>query len=222
MSVDDRAVMLDRHSGRRSWNRARLGVVAGEHIFEVEGHEGGGATGLRMRELPEIVQPMLRQTLNLLPRLTGPCEDPWWIVGSAAMTLIGLQGLEVTDVDLIMTPQDARRVLAAVDLPNQADGGAGHARSDVFGRIVEHALPIEIMGGLQLRGDEGWRRVEPQTREIFRLDTGPIYTPSAQELRELTLASGRPKDLVRARALGERLLRGQGTSPSVGPRSAMS
>lgn len=72
-------------------------------------------------------------------------NDPWWIIGSAAVVLHG-GDTTVADVDVLTTAAGARAVCAAWGrVPGAA---APHERfaSVVFERLMDAPLPIELMG----------------------------------------------------------------------------
>ena len=127
-------------------------------------------------------------------------QDPWWLIGGAA---VGLQGVQsaIPDVDVVMSARDARQVLSRLNIPPGQDGGTALFRSEVFGRWVEPPLPVEFMGGFQIRTQEGWQPVEPATRQSFLVDERIVHAPSRPELIEICRRFGRPKDLARAEAL---------------------
>jgi hypothetical protein len=129
-------------------------------------------------------------------------QDPWWLIGGAA---IGLQGVEadIPDVDVVMSPRDAWQVLLELNIPPHQDGGTALFRSEVFGRWMGPPLPVEFMGGFQIRTQEGWRPLEPATRQSFLIDGRMLYAPSRPELIEICRLFGRPKDLARAVALAQ-------------------
>jgi hypothetical protein len=128
-------------------------------------------------------------------------RDPWWLIGGAAIGLHGVQSA-IPDVDVVMSPQDARQVLLELNILPAEDGGTALFRSEVFGRWTMLPLPVEIMGGFQIRTQEGWRPLVPATREPFPVDGRTLYVPSRRELIEICRLFGRPKDLARAGALG--------------------
>ncbi len=141
------------------------------------------------------------QTLLMVADALAGTQDPWWLIGGAA---IGLQGVEadIPDVDVVMSRRDARQVLLELKVPPGRDGGTALFRSEVFGRWTAPPLTVEFMGGFQVQTQEGWRPLEPATREAFPVDGRILYAPSGQELIGICRLFGRPKDLARAEALG--------------------
>lgn len=124
--------------------------------------------------------------------------DDWWIIGSAAAALSGAALAEINDVDLLLSERDARALIdrwrARV---RSAVGPSGQFRSKVFAHFAELPLPVDVMGGFEMRVGGAWRNVVPLTRER----RGGVYTPSIAEQIELLEAMGREKDRQRIAAL---------------------
>jgi hypothetical protein len=130
--------------------------------------------------------------------VAGDAADSWWIIGSAAVALVGGAVDEVRDVDVLMSSADASNLLARV--------GSGPARrepdqrfsSDVFGTWKAPPLPVEFMGGFCYCSTGLWRPVRPVTRDAVGVDGRTLFVPSAAELKALLLGFGRDKDIARA------------------------
>lgn len=119
--------------------------------------------------------------------------DPWWVIGSAAMALHGAQGLEVGDIDLLMSRRDAAALLRRQTVEPRPGVPGGRFRSDVFGRWRAGAVTVEVMGGLHV--DE--MALVPRSRVAI----GRLYVPDVAELIAMCVSFGRPKDVARAQAL---------------------
>jgi len=78
--------------------------------------------------------------------------------------------------------------------------GADRFRSR-FARFRFPGLPLELMGGLELHGPQGWQPV--RVRETVRADCGGIAVPIPAPAEQVRLLQGfaRPKDLQRAALL---------------------
>lgn len=128
-------------------------------------------------------------------------HDPWWIVGSAAAALSGVEGFAPGDVDLLTSERDAEALIArhrdAVDggyLP--AEGGRFRSR---FARFAFAPMPVEVMGGLEVRREGRWDRVEI-AQGLADAPAG-VPLPSLDEQIRLFEWFGREKDLDKARRL---------------------
>jgi hypothetical protein len=114
---------------------------------------------------------------------------PWSLIGSGALILLGVPLEGAADLDVVTSVHGAGRLRSAwsgwleASEPKTPDGPF---RSDDFARYVTPWGPVEVMGGLRVRG------------RLFDVSR-PIPT-AAEQLRILRLF-GRPKDLAKAARL---------------------
>ena len=66
------------------------------------------------REKPDLLTPSLRHSLAMLAGAVADAADDWWIIGSSAVALHGANVQRVRDVDLLMSANDAERLLRRV------------------------------------------------------------------------------------------------------------
>ncbi|MEA3060603.1 MAG: hypothetical protein QOJ94_384 [Sphingomonadales bacterium] len=109
------------------------------------------------------------------------------------MALHGVAGLEVGDVDLLMSRRDAAALLRSKGVEPAPGEAGGRFHSDVFGRWGAGAYVVETMGGFHVDG----RELVPETR----IASGGLFVPSVAELVAMCELFGRPKDAERARRL---------------------
>jgi len=128
----------------------------------------------------------------LLDRLAPDLDAfaaPWSLIGSGALILLGVPLDEAADLDVVTSIDGARRLRAAwAEWLDAAEPKApdGPFRSEDFACYGTPWGPVEVMGGLRVRGRP--------------LDvTGPI--PSAAEQLRILRLFGRPKDLAKAERL---------------------
>jgi hypothetical protein len=138
----------------------------------------------------------LKQTLDMVAEAAGELREPWWIIGSAAAVLAGLDE-QVADVDLLTGAAGARQLLRRWAVVPAAPSPSPLFASDIFGRLTTAPLPIEIMGGLRVRGD----RLLPATRMAVPWGDRQLYTPGVPEQIAILRLFGRDKDLERAERL---------------------
>lgn len=135
-----------------------------------------------------------------LPELARTFRDPWWIIGSAAMALIGVPEIAPQDIDVLCSRDDALRLQAAWAV--HADG-VYRPQDDAcfrstFARFTHLPMPLEVMGDLDVMTPEGWRPL--RVLEDAAVDVGghAIRVPTLAEQQRIFLLFGRPKDLAKA------------------------
>lgn len=114
---------------------------------------------------------------------------PWALIGSAALILLDVPLETAADLDVVTGVDGARRLRAAWAgwlEPGEPKAPDGPFRSEDFARYVTPWGPVEIMGGLRVRGRA--------------LDVAGPIPPAPEQLRILRLF-GRPKDLEKAARL---------------------
>ncbi len=139
---------------------------------------------------------MLAAALSQVAAALRPAHDPWWVIGSAAVRLHGVE-TSVDDIDLLLSQRDAERLL--VTWPGERTVGAASERfrSSPFACLHGAAMPIEIMADLQVCAAGVWRPVRPQTR----VAKGEVFVPAHAELAAILRSFGRAKDVGRAALL---------------------
>jgi hypothetical protein len=150
------------------------------------------AVRVRRSDMTDTRPDRLAASLDEIAHAMAATTEPWWIIGSAAVVLHGVD-TSVPDVDVLCGKADAAALLAALGgqvLPADVDPVF---RSAVFGRCGGTPLPVEVMAGLTVRGAP----VRLATREW----RGGAPVPSRGELVALLRRFGRAKDLARARSL---------------------
>ncbi|MBB5357748.1 hypothetical protein HDE76_000930 [Rhodanobacter sp. ANJX3] len=138
----------------------------------------------------------------VLPDLRSRCRDPWVVIGSAAACLVGAD-VSVADLDLLTSVRDAdalrdrwQRQHDAVHRPD----GAERFRSR-FARYRFVGLPVEVMGGLEVFGPDGWMPL--RIDRIVHVSIAGLSVPVpaiAEQIRVLD-GFGRPKDRARMAVL---------------------
>lgn len=143
---------------------------------------------------------------RLLERLAPALErvgEPWVIIGSGALMILGLPLEDCPDLDILTTAAGAERLEGAW-AEWRAGGYAPDPVAPFRSRFSRYEAPeggFEVMGDLELNTAEGWRpvRAEAVERRAFGRGAWPIPT-GTEQLRILRLF-GRPKDLAKAAEL---------------------
>jgi len=139
----------------------------------------------------------LRDTLVAVARRLADATDPWWVIGSTATVLHGLDAGPVGDVDVVASAADARRLAPDPDVVVTDEDGTDLLRSDVFAHLTGLQVKVEILGGLHVRGVP----LTIATREPVCVAGATVYVPAREELIRILRLFGRPKDIERAEAL---------------------
>jgi hypothetical protein len=143
-----------------------------------------------------LADPSLTQTLDTVAEAASILQQPWWIIGSAAAVLAGLDE-QVADVDLLTSEADARRLLHAWGTEAQPPSPSPLFASTLFARVGLGPLPIEVMAGTQVRGEP----LAPRTRVAVPWGDRRLYIPDKAEQIAILRRFGRDKDLRRAQRL---------------------
>jgi hypothetical protein len=141
----------------------------------------------------------LEPTLAEVARVGATLQDEWWVIGSAAIALTGVD-IEVLDVDLLVSERDARTLLGGWATPTAVASDQDRFRS-VAGEHAGTPIPIQVMGRLEVNVEDAWVPIAPTTRVTIDLSGGTVYTPDPDDLLALLLMFRRPQDLVRAEML---------------------
>ena len=149
------------------------------------------------------VSPALYRTLTqIVPDLYVHCIDPWCLIGSAAALLAGAD-VGVADVDVLVSRDDAERLMtlwASVREEAHEPADAERFRSH-FARFRFPAMPVEIMGGLELNGAAGWQPVSAGRLMVVGVDGQAVPVPSVADQVRILESFGRDKDRQRAASL---------------------
>lgn len=133
-----------------------------------------------------------------VPDLQRHCRDPWVLIGSAAAWLTGAEVM-VADLDVLTSARDAETMIEQWQMRRDARAAPAAAERfrSHFARFAFPELAVEVMGGLEVFGDAGWKRVA--FAEIITVDFAGLAIPIpaiAEQVRVLE-SFGRPKDRQR-------------------------
>lgn len=143
----------------------------------------------------------LSQALQAIGPALRLADHPWWLIGSGAVALHGIEAGPVADLDVLLDERDCPAVFARLGVPVAPGKADDRFRSAVFQRWAGASLPVELFAGFALREQGVWRPLVPQTRLAIAVGGETVYVPEREELAEILRRFGRPKDLRRAAAL---------------------
>jgi len=137
-----------------------------------------------------------------VPDLYRCCPDPWTLIGSAAAWLAGAE-VTVADLDVLTSAGDAQTLIGQWRTRRDASWiaeGSDRFRSR-FARFGFPGMPVEVMGGLELCGANGWEPVQVGERVMVDVAGLAVPIPSLAEQVRILQGFGRPKDMRRAALL---------------------
>ena len=145
--------------------------------------------------------PGLAETLARIAPDLHALAEPWWLIGSAAMVLHGVDLAQIDDIDILTTPTGARRLAARWGVEPTTPGPSERFDSEVFFQKFDTPLAVEVMAGFRVKAVQGWTAILPKTRVALAWPGGPWFAPSRAELLDMLALFGRPQDLERAALL---------------------
>jgi len=146
----------------------------------------------------------LHDTIRAVGWVLQDAHSPWWIISGAAAALYGARPIQVSDVDVMISVEDARRLFPRIGLEQAVPAPHPRFRSEIFGRWQSCPLVVEFMANFELRYLDGmWRPMIPQTRRMIMLDDTMIFLPELAELKDMFTRFGRPKDQERNALLSQ-------------------
>ncbi len=140
-------------------------------------------------------------TLTLCAQQLQTAKDPWWVIGSTAVALQGVDPGPINDIDILVSVPDAKRLAENWQCPNTANTGSEWFRSQVLLKPDFGCFPVEVMAGLEFRALDKWLLLAPKTRQEIYRDTHSLFVPNRPELIKILRSFGREKDIRRANLL---------------------
>ena len=133
-------------------------------------------------------------------------RDDWWIIGSAAMVLCGVSGIEPEDVDILGSRATVGHFLHRWGVEAGEPGPNARFRSYPYVKVqLAGCTPIETMGDLQVLHNDEWLPLRPTTRIAVQTGSGVVHVPALGEQAEILRIFGRENDLAKLRRI-ERML----------------
>lgn len=141
----------------------------------------------------------LEKSLSHLVTMMTGAREPWWIIGSTAMVLSGVEGIHPDDVDVVA---DGKMLQRIAGVPESEPKPHEKFRSNPYTRIkVAGGMDIEFQGDLALWENNKWTQLSFCSRIETRINDILLYVPSLDEQLLIFRRFGRAKDLAKARIL---------------------
>lgn len=145
--------------------------------------------------------PGMAETLERIAADVHGLTEDWWLIGSAAMVLMGVDLPAIDDIDILTTAVGARVLAARWGLEPTTPEPSERFNSEVFFQRSDTPLAVEVMAGFRVKTADGWTAVLPKTRVTLAGPAGAWFAPSRDELLDMLAAFGRAQDLARATLL---------------------
>jgi hypothetical protein len=71
-------------------------------------------------------------------------------------------------------------VIERYRLPDRNDGGTRRFRSEVYATWSRVPVPIDLLGGFQVRVNGVWTLIAPKTRHPFKTAAGTVFLPERE------------------------------------------
>jgi len=142
------------------------------------------------------MSPELIRSAELIAHVM-PSDADWWIIGSAALALSGLD-VEPRDIDVFAASdviEAARVALGAAAMPSASD----RFRSSPYFQVhPEGGIEIDFMGSLKVRSGDGWVGLHIESKRVVSCGRARLFVPCLEDQTRIFRLFGRPKDLARA------------------------
>lgn len=140
--------------------------------------------------------------LATVPDLHRFCRGPWTVIGSAAAYMAGA-AVTVADLDVLTSVRDAQTMTEHWRAQRDFDykpADSARFRSHLA-RFHFGELPVEVIGGLELSGAQGWVPVRIGARAFVDIDGLSVPIPTIAEQIRVLESFARPKDFQRVALL---------------------
>ncbi|MBK8625500.1 MAG: hypothetical protein IPN86_08050 [Saprospiraceae bacterium] len=142
-------------------------------------------------------------TLNEASKSLLQLNDNFYLIGSSALALTGIELDKMYDLDILVSERDAeflkeewhnKLLKAHITSDNRLF-------SSKFARYKFSVLDIEIMGDLKVFNKERWQRLEIATTESILVGNVEIKFPTLNEQKRILQLFGREKDKQRIKLI---------------------
>lgn len=145
--------------------------------------------------------PEVARTLGKVGQVMADAADGWCLMGGVAALIYGVPVSPLDDIDVLLTPTDARRLLPRHGIAPTPDGGTQKFRSEVFSRYNGWDVQVDFLAGFAVRSGESWVPVPPEPAVAFTIAGDTLWLPSIEQLIAMHRLFDRPKDAQRIQQL---------------------
>ncbi|AFK01895.1 hypothetical protein Emtol_0743 [Emticicia oligotrophica DSM 17448] len=147
----------------------------------------------------------IKQTISLISDKLAQLQDPYWLIGSSALVLAGIQLEAIDDVDLLTSNRDAdwlKQQWVTKKLNDYLPANADKFLSN-FGRYKWGELMVEVMGELKVYQNGEWVPLKIENWEEIEIEGLKLKIPTLLEQYRIFKLFGRDKDLKKANLIIE-------------------
>ncbi len=150
-----------------------------------------------------------------LAELMAGEAGPWWIIGSTALVLSGIEGIVPDDIDVVGDGAMLRRVLAKAGADETDPKPHAQFRSSPYIRVkVDGGRDIEVQGDLELWENGTWTPLTFASLVQVMVGNAAVFVPVIEEQATILRRFGRAKDLAKAAMIDSFNARSSRTSRS--------
>lgn len=144
----------------------------------------------------------IEKVLSLISSDLQTLKENSFVIGSCALILSGLPIGETSDLDLLVSQQDAEqlKLIWGDQLRKNYTPTDAHLFQSNFGRFDFGELDIEIMGDLKVFNNE-WKPVQIKDWIEFPVGEYKIKIPTLREQMRIFYLFGRDKDRLKAKLI---------------------
>lgn len=143
----------------------------------------------------------IKKSIEIIADNLAQLQDPFYIVGSSALVLAGIQLENIDDVDLLTSSRDADFLKQRWKKHKLEDYLPAHADKFLsnFGRFKFGEVLVEVMGELKVFHENQWQVLEiKEWQEIEINEKTSVKIPSLKEQYRIFNLFGREKDIKKA------------------------
>lgn len=147
------------------------------------------------------MRPELAETLALLAALSERAGVEPVVFGTAVLELQGIGDFLATDLDVIVSEEEARAMAAAAGVDPGGESGNDQFRSRVHLHLEGAPLVIDVMAEMSIRTAGGWLLYELGETERIEVGSRRFRVTSLVDLGRFYRLAGRVKDAGKIAAL---------------------
>ena len=152
------------------------------------------------------MRPELDETLAYLDGLAEQAGVTPVLFGTAVLELLGVGDFRANDLDVIVSPEEARKLAMAVGVDPGDESGNDKFRSIVHLHLDGAPLIVDVMAGMSIHVAGDWVRYEVDEVMDIQVAGRRVRMASLGDLRRFYRLAGRAKDAAKIAALDAALV----------------